>query len=149
MKENPIRIVKDYEDILNLLRFYKLRFDSLRTGMVSMTELALKYSRNATVLECLEDDQSVGFCAFYHNDKESGRAYLSLIAVNPLFEGKGYASKLLSHLEFLCKEDGMVRIVLEVRKYNSRAIDFYLRHGYLVANNESIEDRLIMQKRLV
>ncbi len=143
-----IKIIHKFEDILNLLILYKNRLASLRNGLVNPTEIAMKFSRYATVIECCEDKKSIGFCAFYHNDEINKQAFLSMIAVNSSFEGKGFASNLLSSMEEMCKESGMERISLEVFSSNQRAIDFYSRNGYITNNIKLLNGNIIMTKSL-
>ena len=143
-----INKVETYEQILELLILYTNRFESLSKCKVNPAELANKYCKNATVLTGRMDKQYVGFCAFYHNDNVNKKAFISMIAVNSSFEGKGYASKLLCSMENMCKEDGMVEILLEVRPNNQKAIEFYTKHGYVMKNIKSQNDCYIMSKKL-
>ncbi|WP_417069256.1 GNAT family N-acetyltransferase [Niveibacterium terrae] len=44
--------------------------------------------------------------------------------------GAGVGSALLAHLEQAAQADGYCEIWLETRRVNTRAVAFYLRHGY-------------------
>lgn len=58
----------------------------------------------------------------------SGRIYS--IAVSEAVRGAGVAAKLLKRCEQEIRRQGYVRISLEVRAANERAIAFYRKHGY-------------------
>ena len=126
-----------YEKILELLNDFTPYFTSLRTGSVNTIDLAKKLHLYGTVIQIRENDKTVGFAAFYHNDTVNNYAYLSLIAISSFFEGKGYGSILLSEVERISLESGMRAIKLQVYKSNSHALAFYIRHGYIVTGNDS------------
>ncbi len=125
-----IRVVDDYDDALDILNYYSARLASLREGRVKPEEMAKKFVSYGTVLEAVNEQDRIGFSAFYHNDREGKRAFLSMIAVSSEYEGKGYASRLLNEVESISASDGMEILELEVNESNLRAIDFYKKHGY-------------------
>jgi GNAT superfamily N-acetyltransferase len=47
----------------------------------------------------------------------------------------GIGSKILAHLEDCAIEYGYNRVVLETRKCNTKAVNFYTKNGYQVINN--------------
>ena len=143
-----IKKVEQCEEVLRILNAHQASLFSLSSGRADPKVMAKKFLSYATVLECTEDGNSVGFCAFYHNDRKSKSAFLSMIAVNPAFEGKGYASGLLSMAEQICLQSGMASISLEVRNENLRAIRFYLKHHYSVVACHPTDDILLMSKEL-
>ncbi|HEX6818776.1 MAG TPA: GNAT family N-acetyltransferase [Ktedonobacterales bacterium] len=94
-------------------------------------------------LEKMEDDSTV-FIAVGEDDKPVGvatvnsnfhftdepQAYLGELAVREEVEGQGVASALLEAVELWARRRGLPWIALETGSRNTRARDFYARHGY-------------------
>ena len=125
-----IRRVQDECEVSGLLQQFAHRLGSLRSGRVSVENMARKFAENATVLELFEGAERQGFAAFYANDLAGGRAFLSMIAVVPECEGSGVASRLLREVERVCRKNGMASVHLEVDRENTRAIGFYRHRGF-------------------
>ena len=143
-----IKKVDEMKDIIDVLSYYSDTLRSLQSGDSIIENMANKFYMYSTVLELIEKKKRIGFCVFYHNDRIFGKAFLSMIAVKPLYVGKGYARQLLSEVEKICAEDQMKEIGLEVRKDNHRAIRFYYKNGYKV--DKSISDNsMLMHKALI
>ncbi len=66
---------------------------------------------------------------------DSGRASVSLLAVDPGSRGTGVGTSLLTALRWACVMDGISTIQLEVRTTNRSAIKFYTHHGFSVSEN--------------
>lgn len=64
---------------------------------------------------------------------DGGRASVSLLAVDSSARGKGAGTMLLDSLRRACMMEGIGTIQLEVRTTNVTAIEFYLHHGFTVA----------------
>ena len=77
-----------------------------------------KICRNALFFIAREKDTICGFCAVYANDHISKEAYITLIAVDPLFQGKGIGRKLINTAIKKSFENGMKICKLEVNKDN-------------------------------
>ena len=79
-----------------------------------------------------EDDQPVGVATvnsnFHFTDER--QAYLGELAVREEVEGQGVASALLEAVELWARRRGLPWIALETGSRNTRARDFYARHGY-------------------
>ena len=79
-----------------------------------------------------EDDQPVGVATvnsnFHFTDEP--QAYLGELAVREEVEGQGVASALLEAVELWARRRGLPWIALETGSRNTRARDFYARHGY-------------------
>lgn len=89
-----------------------------------------KISKFAIVTVAKNDDDLLGYAAFYANDKTTCIAYLTLIGVRPKCQKQGVGKKLLMQVEQISQFKGMARINLEVKKSNDVAIEFYERQGY-------------------
>ena len=141
-----IREVTELDGIAFVLKKLGGRLASVESGRVDVEKLADKYFRNGTVLEMMHGDKCVGFTAFYHNDAESGKGYISTIAVSPEYEGAGFGTALLTAAERMCSAQGMRSVALKVRSDNDRAIEFYRKNGYSEKMTDNKE--ILMQKRL-
>lgn len=71
---------------------------------------------------------------------------LTVIAVDPICQGKGYGSKLLLEFEKQAKSDGVARVSLSVLKNNSRAIKSYTSNGWRIANPRTEDSAYQMYK---
>ena len=83
-------------------------------------------------------------------------AHLLNIGVAERFQGKGYGARLLRHAMQYAQQAGALRLFLEVRPSNARAVELYrhfgfrqigLRKGYYPAQ-VGREDALIFEKEL-
>ena len=142
-----INCVTDFNDILGVLNHYSGCLISFNTGAVKPSAMALKFCSYGSVLEMIDDHKRIGFAAFYHNDTENKRAFLSMIAVLPQYIGRGYASKLLYEVERICVADKMITLGLEVYMNNERAIRFYKKHNFK-AIKFTRESKILMEKVL-
>ncbi len=71
----------------------------------------------------------VGFAVVY---KQGRIAFLDSIAVDEGVRGRGVGGFLLSTLENSLRREGVEVVTLSVKSWNLRALDFYLRRGYVV-----------------
>ena len=78
------------------------------------------------------DGNPLGYCAFYANDAERGIAYISLIAVVPEYQKMHIGTKLLMESFDIMRTYGMEHCMLEVRRNNQNAIQFYKRNRFIV-----------------
>ncbi|MDQ3780655.1 MAG: GNAT family N-acetyltransferase [Chloroflexota bacterium] len=69
------------------------------------------------------------------------RAYVETLVVAAEAEGRGAGRTLMDHADRWARERGMIEVSLDVFAENTRACDFYERHGYRV-------DHMRMTKRL-
>ena len=81
--------------------------------------------------------QVLGYCAFYANDSERKNAYISLIAVAPECQKLHIGTKLLKDSFEMMRAYGMNCCLLEVRKNNQKAIQFYkINHFVMIEERE-------------
>ena len=64
------------------------------------------------------------------------QAEIANIAVLPEYQGKGYGSFLMKHLEQQAVNEGCQAIGLEVRVGNEKAIALYERNGFFTINTK-------------
>ena len=72
-------------------------------------------------------ERVVAFCDYWLVADE---VHLLSIATDPSRRGRGYARRLLDHLIAEGERAGCIRVTLEVRRSNARAIDLYRRLGF-------------------
>lgn len=98
--------------------------------------------------------QMVGFCVCLVSPDE---VHVLLIAVAPGFRRQGYGTLLFQQVMLLAQQCGALRILLEVRHSNEKALAFYremgfeqigLRRGYYPAAHGVREDACVMAKPL-
>ena len=87
-------------------------------------------SKEADWLLLLCDDEPVGFASFGPYSAETFKLHKLYIDVE--LHGKGLGSRALCEVEQLVKGKGGSAVVLNVNKYNSKAIASYRRNGYQV-----------------
>jgi len=73
------------------------------------------------------DRALTGFALMYFGDEH---AHLNLLAVEPAYRRRGIGREMLKWLEESCSVAGILRISLEVRANNVKAIRFYESLGY-------------------
>lgn len=97
--------------------------------VVSMAEKdALMVARDART------DDILGFCACRRED--ACEAHLLALAVDKNHQGEGVGSALLKHLQDTMFRTGARSLELDVRSDNTRAQEFYARHGFEPAGLE-------------
>ena len=129
--EETIRVYEDAKEIEKILITFQETLKSLNRGERFIRQMSKKFSRFGKVIGILnENDEIMGFAAFYCNDEVSKKAYLSMIAVIGEYQGLGIGRKLLNIVENICRSCNMVMLQLEVNKDNFKAISFYRMNGY-------------------
>ncbi len=90
--------------------------------------------------------EAVGMIAFYCNDFNSYKAYLTTLVVKDTYREKGVGAGLLAQMIKRCKEQKMNIIGLDVCKINAHAISLYKKYGFEVKNTH--EAYVYMEKIL-
>lgn len=80
------------------------------------------------LLSALDDGRLIGYLILYYvlEDGEIAR-----IAVDPEWRRKGVASRLLKELALICADNGVNKLLLDVRESNDSARAFYERQGFV------------------
>lgn len=97
------------------------------------------------------DKRVVGYAAYYF---DIGEARLTNIAVDPEFQRKSIAKKLLNYILDIVKKENCEYIFLDVRPTNLAAIDLYKKFGFEKAYirpgyyDNPPEDAFVMVRRL-
>ena len=81
------------------------------------------------LLSALEDGVLVGYLIVYYvlEDGEIAR-----IAVESDFRRNGVASRLMKELAFICADNGVNKLLLDVRESNESAEAFYKKKGFVL-----------------
>jgi diamine N-acetyltransferase len=84
------------------------------------------------------DSRLVGF-ASYETGERNGDMKLDKLYVDQRFQGRGFGSALLRHVEAEACRHGCRRLYLQVNKNNRGAIAAYLRNGYAIAESVKVD----------
>ena len=120
----------DYDEIYRaLLEISNAYSPPLINSIKNLSEYTQKLADNAEVFVA-KDNLFIGFIAFYCNDVISKTGYITQIGVKSLAQSTGIGKRLMNKSYYICKEKGMQKMKLEVRKNNTKAIKFYKKEGF-------------------
>lgn len=81
-----------------------------------------------TEVSCVWNDRElIGYVILYYVLDEGE---IARIAVKSSYRRQGAAGQLLEQVLRVCKDKGIVRLMLEVRESNEAAVSFYKKHGF-------------------
>jgi ribosomal protein S18 acetylase RimI-like enzyme len=101
------------------------------SSRVNIKDYSEKLCENAVlIIAKLNNQDIVGINAFYANDINSMKAYLSNINVLQEYQGIGIASNLIKKMITYLNHKGFKEISLEVYKDNLNAISLYKYFGF-------------------
>lgn len=108
--------------------------------------------KQAMLLSAYEDKRLVGYLILYYvlEDGEIAR-----IAVDESYRRKGVASRMLRELEILCKDNGVSKLLLDVRESNAAAYAFYEKQGFVrdgLRRNyytDPVENAILMSREII
>ncbi|RNC86876.1 MAG: GNAT family N-acetyltransferase [Winogradskyella sp.] len=113
---------------------------------VKIEHYANKLINNSKLFLEYDGNSLIGFIAFYANNEEDKRGYLSMLAIDKNYRGKGVAQLLLSKAIIYLQNITFEYFDLDVLKSNSKAIEFYKKNGFDVQNEN--ETHFQMRKPL-
>ncbi len=114
---NDFQIIKRIEK----RTFYKLAYND--------DEIMFMLTRENSYSFIYENHEPYGYVTFFIEDDT---AHIESIAVLPSKKGKGIGKALMRAVEEFSLNKGLKKIVLEVRKKNRRAIEFYKGLGFKI-----------------
>lgn len=122
-------------EVLELLSEFDTVFTPHISEQVDLVEYSQKLSRNAyfVIAQNEEETSKEGFIAYYLN-LEKQIVYIPFIGVKSSSMHIGLGHIMLENLFVVVR--GFKTIMLEVRKFNIHAYNFYMRNGF-----EIVEDR--------
>ncbi len=86
----------------------------------------------ADILLAVSNDKVIGLACFYANDAKTHFAFLSLLAIDPQFQGFGVGKRLVSKMIEIARNKKMLFASLEVSRNNKRALRLYRKEGFIV-----------------
>jgi ribosomal protein S18 acetylase RimI-like enzyme len=101
---------------------------------LKMLESQVEKGHNFFVAE--EQGDAIGFAGFELNHLEGPKAKLHKLYLLPSSQGKGVGKSLLLEVAKIAREVGQKSLVLNVNKYNKKAIDFYIAMGFVTIRQE-------------
>ena len=96
-------------------------------------ELLDRIDRNAIMLGMYANMEPAGYSAFYANDREGGKAFLTLFCIRKEWQRKGLGRLLMKESLTIAAGQGMRSMGLEVLTHDHGAIAFYRRQGFTEA----------------
>jgi ribosomal-protein-alanine N-acetyltransferase len=136
------------EDLDDVLAVERVSFPSPWTKEMFRQELE---SRTARAIVFRSGEEFIGYLCFWEVLDE---AHLLNIAVHPQHRGRGHGKAMMEHLDELCFQNGLRRIILEVRSGNKVARELYRACGFHSIGfraryyADTGEDALVMEKWL-
>lgn len=130
------------EELFLFLQEVDSLFPIKLSDKTDLKEFCLKLLSVGKVFYILEDKKIVALLAGYNNDVVNSKAYISVLAVLPQYQGKGYASKLILDFTNDCINKKIKKIELFTHKSNENAIKVYKKNGFVidVTNNQRPND---------
>lgn len=130
------------DELLLFLQEVDSLFPIKLSDKINLKELCSKFLSVGTLFSIFENNKLVGLLAGYNNDLENSKAYISVLAILPQYQGKGYASKLILDFTNDCINKKIKRIELFTHKSNENAIKMYKKNGFIIegTNNQRPND---------
>lgn len=109
--------------------------------------LFAEYLENPSAYAICVGDERVGYLEV-DRTTWNNRLRITEILILPNYRGQGFGSKLIAKAKEIMQAEGFRELILETQSCNTRAIDFYLKHGFRVIgldltcySNEDIEKK--------
>lgn len=115
------------------------QIDYMLNWMYSLDMLESQVDKGHTFMLAEEDGKELGFAGFELNYSEGPKAKLHKIYLLPEAQGKGAGKALILEVADRAKKAGQKSLLLNVNKYNQKAIDFYTRIGFNELYKEVID----------
>ncbi len=107
--------------------------------MYSLEMLESQVDKGHTFLLAEEEGKELGFAGFELNYSEGPKAKLHKIYLLPEAQGKGAGKALILEVAEGARKAGQKSLLLNVNKYNQKAIEFYNRIGFQEIYKEVID----------
>ena len=115
------------------------QIDYMLNWMYDLKMLESQLEKGHTFLLAEEDEKELGFAGFELNYAEGPKAKLHKIYLLPEAQGKGAGKALILEVADRARKADQKSLLLNVNKYNQRAIDFYLRMDFQEIYKEVID----------
>lgn len=107
--------------------------------------------KQTLLLAAYEDKELIGYLILYYVLEEGE---IAKIAVKQEKRRQGVGARMLLELEELCEDNGITKLMLDVRESNENAVSFYKGYGFQedgIRKNfytDPAEDGILMSRRL-
>lgn len=125
--------------------FFKVYSDNSH-GIQNIDNYIEKVSKLARIIAAYDNEQVIGFIAFYANNYDEKIAYLTQGLVIKDYQKCNIGKKLFKACEVVCKKEGFKYLKLEVNKDNINAIGFHSHYGFV--KKEEKENSFYMVKEI-
>ena len=115
------------------------QIDYMLNWMYDLKMLESQLEKGHTFLLAEEDEKELGFAGFELNYSEGQKAKLHKIYLLPEAQGKGTGKGLILEVADRARKNGQKSLLLNVNKYNQKAIEFYARIGFNELYKEVID----------
>ena len=103
-------------------------------GLRTDARRVLEMMGQGVFLVCVGEDEKV--VASVHIEVRSERGYFGMLAVDPLYQGKGLGARLVLAAEDHCRERGCTAMDITVLSLRPELLPFYHRLGYTETGKE-------------
>jgi GNAT superfamily N-acetyltransferase len=115
------------------------QIDYMLNWMYDVKMLESQLEKGHTFLLAEEKGEELGFAGFELNYSEGQKAKLHKIYLLPTAQGKGVGKGLIFEVADQARKANQKSLLLNVNKYNQKAIDFYLKIGFQEIYKEVID----------
>jgi ribosomal protein S18 acetylase RimI-like enzyme len=130
------------ESITTLIRQEQARQQGRFIQSVDLEAYLAKLDAKAEIVADCVAGRCRGFVAFYCNDLETRRAFITLLLVDPVDRGMGIGEALVAFVLHTAKRRGFTGCGLEVNQQNRIAYDFYRAQGFQLRETRGESHRL-------
>lgn len=96
-----------------------------------LRNLSNKYKNFGEVMLASNNNEIIGYIAYYRNDFDNYNAYISTVVIKKEYRGMGIGKSLLRKVISDCESHGFTTIKLEVDNNNDKAIFLYKSFGFM------------------
>lgn len=121
---------KEEDKLVNFMKKTDRLFPIPLSKKQNIGQLCKKLLLLGVVIAAYSQDDIVGALCGYSNNKEEGKAYISVLGVLPEYQGKSIAKSLIQKFIAHCTDEHMKSIVLYTHKTNEKAIALYKKSGF-------------------
>ena len=98
---------------------------------VDLHQLAMKFHEKATIFSEIYQEKIVAMVVGYTENVIDDKAYISVVATKPEFQGNGIAKKLVNKFLTFSKKKGLKAVHLYTSYTNIKAISLYEAIGFV------------------
>jgi ribosomal protein S18 acetylase RimI-like enzyme len=133
------------EQIKNHLTICSNYFIPSLDSYVNINDYSKKILEQAVLFSEFDGDKLIGLVASYDNPTEKF-GWITNVSVDPKYSGKGIATRLLNECKKYFEIKKYFSIFLEVFLDNQKAINLYIKHGFVTYKIK--ENKMILKQEL-